>query len=149
MLIRGFIGSSLAGGPVSSEGPESVPLWPSVFCGEASPRPGLWQVLVLEIFMSGTSPRPELILDRNVAILGQGSDVLGRDGPRGRRRLVLALPVPGRLVRRSEVVVDPGLGIQAQVGYLGSADGSVLGNAGVWVARVLDAGDVIDTRSLG
>lgn len=99
--------------------------------------------------MSGTSPRPELILDRNVAILGQGSDVLGRDGPRGRRRLVLALPVPGRLVRRSEVVVDPGLGIQAQVGYLGSADGSVLGNAGVWVARVLDAGDVIDTRSLG
>lgn len=67
---------------------------------------------------------------------------VGRPGPLGRERVLFALPLdPGpALLSPPTVVRDPG------ASYLADPDGALIGEAAVWVERMLTARWTEDTR---
>jgi hypothetical protein len=89
------------------------------------------------------SPRPSVVVDP--AAYGVGfppGQVVGRPGPFGRERVMSALPLdPGpALLSPPTVVRDPG------AAYLADPDGNLIGEAAVWVGRMLTARWTEDTR---
>jgi hypothetical protein len=70
---------------------------------------------------------------------------IGRPNPLGRERVLSALPLdPGpTLLSPPSVVRDPG------AAYLADPDGALIGEAAVWVNRMLTARFVEDTRRIG
>ena len=70
------------------------------------------------------------------------STIVGRPGPFGRERVMSALPLdPGpALLAPPTVVRDPGSA------YLADPDGALIGEAAVWVNRMLTARWTEDTR---
>ncbi|HEY4808584.1 MAG TPA: hypothetical protein VIH81_12695 [Roseiarcus sp.] len=92
------------------------------------------------------SPRPSVVVDP--AAFGVGvppGQVIGRPGPFGRERVMSALPLnPGpALLSPPTFVRDPGSS------YLADPDGALIGEAAVWVNRMLTARWTEDTRRLG
>jgi hypothetical protein len=83
------------------------------------------------------SDRPSVVVDP--AAYGIG---VGRPGPFGRERVMSALPLdPGPcLLSPPTVVRDPG------AAYLADPDGALIGEAAVWVGRMLTARWTEDTR---
>ena len=94
------------------------------------------------------SPRPEIIVDDAALRLrdpATGSYV-GMPGPFGRERVVMALATNGT----GPVWIDPHRVVGDDGGvYLADPTGVLVGLPGVWVARMLDARWVEDTRRLG
>jgi hypothetical protein len=93
------------------------------------------------------SPRPALLEDawRNALVDPSTGTYVGRPGPRGRRRLLTALPLMRdgpRQLRPNELLRD------AWGCSLADPDGNVLGKPGVYVPRLLNARWVDDTRRL-
>jgi hypothetical protein len=88
-------------------------------------------------FLRHPSPRPSVVVDP--AAYGIG---VGRPGPFGRERVMSALPLdPGPcLLSPPTVVRDPG------AAYLADPDGALIGEAAVWVGRMLTARWTEDTR---
>jgi len=76
---------------------------------------------------------------------------VGHDGPRGRERVVFALPfdthgnnrVPGFQYVAPHVITDN------HGNYLADANGTMVGVDGLWIPRMLAARWVEDTRRLG
>ena len=89
------------------------------------------------------SPRPEIVVG-GINAVGDTSSVIGIAGPFGRGRMVSALPLRQgpRLITAPVVVHDAGLG------YIGDAQGAVIGSPAIRVQRLVDAGTVSDTRRL-
>jgi hypothetical protein len=92
------------------------------------------------------SPRPSVVVDP--AAFGVGvppGNVVGREGPFGRERVLFALPLePGpALLSPPTVVRDAGSA------YLADPDGALIGDPAVWVDRMLTARWTEDTRRLG
>jgi hypothetical protein len=85
------------------------------------------------------SDRPSVVVDP--AAFGVVAPI-GRPGPLGRERVMSALPLdPGpALLSPPTVVRDPGSA------YLADPDGALIGEAAVWVGRMLTARWVEDTR---
>jgi hypothetical protein len=88
------------------------------------------------------SARPSVVVDP--AAFGV-ADPIGLPAPLGRERVLSALPLdPGpALLSPPSVVRDPG------AAYLADPDGAMIGTESVWVARMLTARFVEDTRRIG
>jgi hypothetical protein len=90
------------------------------------------------------SDRPSVVVDPAAFGIVNSPDasILGRPGSFGRERLVSALPLdPGpALLAPPTVVRDAGSA------YLADPDGALIGEAAVWVERMLTARWTEDTR---
>ena len=98
------------------------------------------------MFLRHPSPRPSVVVDPAAfGIVDPSPSALGRPGPFGRERVMSALPLdpPPTLLSPPTVVRDPGSA------YLADADGTLIGEAAVWVDRMLTARWTEDTRRLG
>lgn len=93
------------------------------------------------------SARPSVVVDQAAFALVDPATAtkVGRPAPLGRERCLFALPLnPGpALLSASTIVRDPG---PAQ---LADPSGALIGEAPVWVARMLTARWTEDTRRLG
>lgn len=92
------------------------------------------------------SARPSVVVDQ--AAFGVGDPArahVGRPGPFGRERVLFALPLsPGpALLSPSTTVRDQG------PAFLVDPQGAMIGEAPVWVSRMLVCPPVEDTRRLG
>jgi hypothetical protein len=91
------------------------------------------------------SDRPAVVVDP--AAFGVGfppspGQVIGRPGPFGRERVMSALPLdPGPCLLSPPIVVR-----DAGSAYLADPDGALIGEAAVWVDRMLTARWTEDTR---
>jgi hypothetical protein len=97
--------------------------------------------------MPGLSARPKTIVDPHGFGIADPTDgtVVGRDGPRGRERVVSAVRLNDgpRLLDPARVLVDP-WGFR----LADPTDGSILGKPALWVQRMLSAGHAAATRRL-
>jgi hypothetical protein len=95
-------------------------------------------------FLRHPSPRPSIVVDPADfgVVAPQDGSFVGRSGPFGRERVMSALPLdPGpALLSPPTVVRDPG------AAYLADPDGNLIGEAAVWVGRMLTARWTEDTR---
>jgi hypothetical protein len=93
------------------------------------------------------SPRPSVVVDPaafGVVAPADGSFV-GLPGPLGRERVMSALPLdPGPALLSPPTVVR-----DASSAFLADPDGALIGEAAVWVNRMLTARWTEDTRRLG
>ena len=89
------------------------------------------------------SQHPEIIVG-GASSVGDASSTVGISGPFGRGRMVSALPPRGGLCLISAAVVVH----DAYLGYIGDAQGAVIGSPAIKVSRMVDAGTVSDTRRL-
>ena len=92
------------------------------------------------------SDRPSVVVDpADFGVVDPTANFVGRPGPFGRERVVSALPLdPGpALLSPPTVVRDAGSA------FLADPDGALIGEAAVWVDRILTARWTEDTRRLG
>jgi hypothetical protein len=92
------------------------------------------------------SPRPELVVDNHARRVGDASTRVGLGGPFGRERIVTALPL--NKAGGARLIVAPVILHDAGLGFLGDADGNVIGEPPVWVHRMATARWTADTRRL-
>jgi hypothetical protein len=95
------------------------------------------------MFLRHPSDRPSVVVDpADFGVGDPGSNFVGRAGPLGRERVMSALPLdPGpALLSPPTVVRDPG------AAFLADPDGALIGEAAVWVGRMLTARWTEDTR---
>jgi len=96
------------------------------------------------MFLRHPSDRPSVVVDPAAyGVLDPLTPaIVGRPGPFGRERVMSALPLdPGpALLSPPTVVHDPGSA------FLADPDGALIGEAAVWVNRMLTARWVEDTR---
>jgi len=94
--------------------------------------------------MAVLSPRPELLVGLT-PVVGEpaGVTLVGRDGPRGRDRMLFALPLNGT----GPVEVVRGRTVTAVGARLADPDGDLVGDrAMLWIHRLLTAAATEDTR---
>ena len=94
--------------------------------------------------MAVLSPRPELLVGLT-PVVGEpaGATLVGRAGPRGRDRMLFALPLNGA----GPVEVIRGRTVTAVGARLADADGALIGDRGtLWIHRLLSAAATEDTR---
>lgn len=99
--------------------------------------------------LRGLSARPEVLVDSyGKRILDPvSSTVVGIPGPWGRERVTEALPTNG--APPGPIQIAPHLVLHDANGfYIAAPDGTLLGEPGVWVHRLLDARWTGDTRRL-
>jgi hypothetical protein len=89
------------------------------------------------------SPRPSVVVDPAAfGIVDPSASALGRPGPFGRERVMSALPLdPGPALLSPPTVVH-----DAGSAFLADPDGALIGEAAVWVNRMLTARWTEDTR---
>ena len=97
-------------------------------------------------FLRHPSPRPSVVVDPAAyGVVDPTRTFVGRDGPFGRERVMSALPLePGHALLAPPTVVHDG-----GSAYLADPDGALIGEAAVWVDRMLTARFTEDTRRLG
>jgi hypothetical protein len=96
------------------------------------------------MFLRHPSDRPSVVVDPAAfGVLDPPSgSFVGRPGPFGRERVMSALPLdPGPALLSPPTVVH-----DAGSAYLADSDGALIGEAAVWVNRLLTARWTEDTR---